>query len=207
MGYLQLAEGNAGHVKMTHAAHLAQNNPQELYIFVPDDDSGETGTYVREDFFDVYSDDQYDAIMDLLLPYQEDGLGLRLFGIGKRSPGQQARYDRRQERKQLKLDKKRAKVELKQAQARGEVPTGFEAIGGAISGIFGGGAEPEMFPAAPVQGGMPTATPRGGRVPRGQRGVSVEINGERKWYENPAVIVGGLVVLGTGVYLLTRKKK
>jgi hypothetical protein len=29
---------------------------------------------------------------------------------------------------------------------------------------------------------------------------------EKKWYENPIVIIGGLAVLGGGIYLATRKK-
>ncbi len=195
MGSLQLADAG-------NSAHLSQP-PSHLYIWVPDDDSGETGKYVREDFFDVYSDVQFDAIMDLLAPYQDEGLednhlGFRLFGIGKPSARQQDRRDRRNTRKDQKIQMKDARIQKKLAVGRGEIPGGLESITGAISGIFGGGAQPDMEP-------LP-----GGAMPRLGRGVSVDIGsgvGSTPNWVKPVAIVGGLLIIGGVIYMATKKKK
>lgn len=71
MAYLQLAEENPYN-------RLAENkNVMSNYIFIP---AGMLGvakdTYVREDFFDNLSNDEYKKVIESLAPYQNTGLSV-----------------------------------------------------------------------------------------------------------------------------------
>lgn len=205
MGYLQLAEPGKRSQRYSNRYHyLSQAAPEDLYVFIPNDETGMTGQWVREDAFDDLTDEQFDRAMDALLPFQpEDGMGLRILGIGKRSAAQQARYDRRQERKQAKFDaklsKKQAKADLIKAKAEGKVPTFGQAISKGISGIFGGGGDEGDYRTLDVEGGV---TYDGG-VPS----VDFSVGTEKKWYENPWIIGGAILLIGGTIIVLTKPKK
>jgi hypothetical protein len=84
MSYLQLAD------KSSDAFYnsLAEN-PKEFYVFVPDSPNGETGSWVREDYFDNLPAPQWNAVMNALDPYQPEMMS----GAGA---------DRRQAKKSVK---------------------------------------------------------------------------------------------------------
>ena len=68
MALLQLAENNF--------SHLAEDsNPLVNYIFIPAGMYGQTqDNYVRADFFDGLPDDEFNAVITSLAPYQNTGM-------------------------------------------------------------------------------------------------------------------------------------
>jgi hypothetical protein len=67
MAYLQLAEN-------PYTA-LAETNPMANYLFIPAGQLGMSAdTYVRSDFFDSLPDDEFNATMTILAPYQNVGM-------------------------------------------------------------------------------------------------------------------------------------
>ena len=69
MALLQLAEGGV-------YSHLAESNPvADNYIFIPAGMFDQTAdTYVREDFFDGLSDEEFKQVITALAPYQNKGM-------------------------------------------------------------------------------------------------------------------------------------
>lgn len=69
MALLQLAEGGK-------YDYLAESNPvAQNYIFIPAGMFDQTeDTYVREDFFDGLSDEEYKEVITALAPYQNKGM-------------------------------------------------------------------------------------------------------------------------------------
>lgn len=173
MPYLQLAD------KSSDAFYnsLAEN-PKEFYVFVPDSPSGESGQWIREDYFDNLDPISWSRTMDVLAPYQPEMMS----GAGK---------DRRQQKKELRMERKVARTEnVKSGNTFGsKLISGVQNVVGAITG-GGAGAEPQTrdltLPAYDIQVGSETPT--------------------KKWYENPLVIGGGAILLLGGIYLLTKKK-
>lgn len=67
MALLQLAE--------SPYASLAESNVMSSYIFIPAGMFGQTeDTYVREDFFDSLTDQEYQEVITALAPYQNQGM-------------------------------------------------------------------------------------------------------------------------------------
>jgi len=79
MALLQLAE--------SPYSHLAESKAISNYIFIPAGMFNQTeDTYVREDFFDSLTDDEYQEVITALAPYQNQGLsvgGLAIAGVTK----------------------------------------------------------------------------------------------------------------------------
>jgi LPXTG-motif cell wall-anchored protein len=163
----------------------------ELYVTIPDG-NGNT-MRVREDYFDRFSDADFADIMDTIEPSMN---------------GKAERQARREERQQAKVEKKAGKggaarrdarqkrVDARQAGRNERAASGggfggaLDKIGGIAKSIIGGGVDAE--------------------VDGGQRQLEVNYTNqgeEKKWYQNPIVIVGGVAVLGLGIFLLTKKKK
>jgi hypothetical protein len=68
MAYLQLAEDNP-------YTRLAEDSTMGNYLFIPAGTLGmETDTYVRSDFFDSLPDNEFNATMTILAPYQNTGM-------------------------------------------------------------------------------------------------------------------------------------
>lgn len=177
MSYLQLADGT---------------DVNELYVTIPDG-NGNT-MRVREDYFDRFSDRDFDEIMDTLEPSMN---------------GKAERQARREERKADKAEKRagrggaarrdarQKRLETRQAAKNERAASGggfggaLDKIGGIAKNILGG-----VTGSAEIEGA-------GGSVDVAfDAGVT-----EKKWYQNPIVIVGGVAVLGLGIYLVTKKKK
>lgn len=176
MAYLELAE-NGGFNR-----YMAENSPEDLYIFVPDTPSGESGKWVREDYFDNLDPVTWERVMEELADYQPEQLSGLFSGMRERIA---ERRERRTERRDTRQDRR---------QTRAEGGGIFGGIGKAIGGLFGGGQDQ-----APVQ-----------QYDQGGRGLQVDFNTEPEtfWDKNKMWIIpaGGVVVIG-GIYLLTKKKK
>jgi len=136
--HLELADGYGG---LPETALMENNNNRESpYLFVPagmipgiNDD-----TYVNEMMFDDLSNLEWNKIMAMLEPYQNQGMSLWPFSTKK---GRKRRGERRQKRKDDKI---------KRIRVRKEGGTGMENIVKSIGGIFA--------PAAPADittAGMP----------------------------------------------------
>ena len=157
-------------------------NAMDNYIFVPSEDGG--GKWVREDFFDRLPRDQYLKVLDLLEPYQNVGVD----GI----------FSKWKERKAEKRAKREARKDMKaesKATARIQRTQGGGVLGKIIDGaksIFG---QTEVDAGFNIESGSaPT-----GFIRAEDRGTFFERN-------KTLIIVGGLVIAGGAVYLLTRKK-
>lgn len=100
MAYLQLAEDNPYNA-------LAETNPMANYLFIP---AGQLGmvedTYVRSDFFDSLPNDEFNATMSILAPYQNSGMSAigTAIGLGAKLVSKIA---------QNRKDKKEAGIEVK----------------------------------------------------------------------------------------------
>jgi len=146
--FLELAENNIEAAE--YYDPYQERNPylsaegDNPYVFIPGM-PGEAGVYVREDYFDNLTEEQFDNTMAYL-----DGVQQGMSGIGNFFRKMKAR---RQERKQKKRDAKHTR-KLDIIAARGEAGTG---IGGALKGIVsaftGGGALPPPPPFIPQPGG------------------------------------------------------
>jgi hypothetical protein len=75
MALLQLAE-SPYNMLAENELYLAENGPvADNYLFIPSGLFGmEQDTYVRADFFDSLSDQEFDAVISTLAPYQPQGL-------------------------------------------------------------------------------------------------------------------------------------
>jgi len=75
MALLQLAESPYS-MLAENEMYLAQQGPvTENYLFIPAGMFGmETDTYVRSDFFDSLSDQEFDAVITAIAPFQPQGL-------------------------------------------------------------------------------------------------------------------------------------
>lgn len=175
--YLQLADNRKSWYDYSQS--LAETNPEELYIYVPHDASGETGVYVREDYFDNLPDAEWQATMEQLAPYQDVGMSGIFSGIRERiSARKERRAERQETRQQKRLDR-----------------AGTGLFGGKLKSFIGGlipGGEPQ-----PIY-----SEDRGGITGGVQFGA-----GEVPFYKKPAFIIGSLLVVGTTVVLLARSKK
>ncbi len=75
MALLQLAE-NGMYLAENNGMYLAEENPVGgNYLFIPAGMFGmDADTYVRSDFFDSLSDDEFNTVIQTLAPYQTQGL-------------------------------------------------------------------------------------------------------------------------------------
>ena len=196
MSYLQLAENDPYN-------KLAEDNPMKNYIFIPAGMLGmSSDTYVREDFFDGLNADDYQKTIEMLAPYQNQGLSF-IPGIGAiASTGFKVASNllkRRQER-----------------VAAGTAKPLFKA-GGKISNLIGklkdlkGKTQTDENTQPP---GQTKAGPfdvdinadLGDKQLQLQYGQGQPQETFFKKYKTPLLIGGGLLVAG-GLYLALRKKK
>lgn len=135
------------------------------------------GSYVREDYFDNLTDVEYAQLMNLLEP--------TTMSENEYLSGRAEREARREARRAAKLEK---------IKAGGGLANLAKNVAKGAAAIFGG-ASPSFDDSAAA--GAPDT-----------RGLDFNVGvTTRKWYQNPAVIIGGAAVLGIGIYLATRKKK
>lgn len=76
MSLLQLAENNGMYLAEQNGMYLAEENTVGgNYLFIPSGMFGmDSDTYVRSDFFDSLSDDEFNTVIQTLAPYQAQGL-------------------------------------------------------------------------------------------------------------------------------------
>lgn len=170
MAYLQLAENNS---EQAFYNSLAEN-PKQFYLFVPNDQAPNGGVWVREDYFDNLSPEDWTKTMAALAPYQPQQMSGIISNI------RQNIADRR-ERRDIRRDARTEAV--KQGGTFGS------RILNTVSSLFGKGDQ--------------AAQTRDMQLPEYQVQVG---STEKKWYENPLVIVGGLAAIGGVIYLATRNK-
>lgn len=142
-------------------------DPADAYLYIPAHFmGGGEGVYAREDSFDMLPDFQWEQLMDVLEPYQQQNMSL--FGLGKKG------RERRRLRREARWAEKRERIVI-----RGESGGGaLGKIGDALAGIFGGGGQ-EM---PPVQE-LPVAQPK-----------TAGFMGMPNWVL-PVVAVGGIVTV------------
>lgn len=192
--YLELAESypvrgyrRRAHSVKKHRRTLSEDS-QPLYIFVPDLSGVTSGTWVREDYFDYLPESEFIALMNELEQYQpEEGL-LAAGWLNKLLPGRAERVAQRQEKRDAKTNIKLAKAEaIRSGTYTSPIQTFFEGITGTAKAIMGGGSdsadEKDLVDKSGASGG-----------------------GGGSFFKNPLVIVGGLALLGTGIWYVTKKK-
>jgi hypothetical protein len=185
MSYLQLAENDPN---LTHLAETVMMN-KDKYLFIPAGFRGaESDLYVREDLLDNLPDPVYDNLMFELAPFQPAGL----------SSKRDDRRARRAERKKTKGGAARREARQKRIETRAAARAqggGFlDKVAGIATNIFGQKAAPAELD-----------------VNVGGGGVDVSYGPEEEptflqKYKVP-LIIGGVVLIGGGIYLATRKKK
>lgn len=161
--------------------HLAAGNVKELYLFIPAGFMGaEQDMYVREDKFDSLPENEYQILMAKLAPFQNTGLS------GK---GSDKRAERRAKRKAEKETKKATKREARQKRV--------ETRSAALSSVLG--------KASDIVGGILGKTPT---VDVESGGLDISYSTEPTFWEKykTPVIIGGVLLIGGGIYLATRKK-
>jgi len=183
MSTLRLADnGPASNNWVTQSSHLAEKAPEELYLWVPKNLEGTKGIWVREDYFDHLPEDQWEAVMERLAPYQERFMSGIFSNIRENIA---ARRERRQERREARQERSLNRIES--GGIFGGALTNF------VQGVFGGGQQ------EPVDQ-MPT------------RGLDVNVGYQSQtfWDKNkgwllPVIIGGG--ALGTIAIIRASKKK
>ena len=193
MSYLQLAENDPYN-------RLAEGNPLNNYIFIPAGMLGmQSDTYVREDFFDGLSADEYQKTITMLAPYQNQGLSAigAIAGIG------------------LNVAKKL--IANRQARvAAGTAKPLFKAGGklsnlvGKLKGMKAQAATDQNAAVAPIEKNQPFDIQASGNVGGTQFNVQAGDEEQKesfiKKYKTPLLIGGGLLVAG-GLFLALRKKR
>ena len=177
-------------------SHIDSSDP---YIFFPDGHGG--GMFIHESKFDSVPEETFKRLMLQLAPFQpsvQSGeLSEPVFLADRAS-----RRDRRERKKEAKTAKKEAKTQKKQAKAeavklkaeskaekraQGKGGVDWEKVkdvGGSLISKFTGKGDGTQVDSEPY-------TPQGDSTP---------------FYKKPAVLIGGAVLLGAGIYLATRKK-
>ena len=180
--------------------HLQENDPQDNpYIFVPNFEQG-GGLYIREDKFDSMPGNQWNLLMKTLAPYQpqvQQGMSENTF-LGNRAERKARRDEKkdqkatnkanREQRKEDKNERKNQRQTARDERKANKKPIDWGGVKDTATSVIGGifgkkdqGAD-MVDPIDPNSGGKP-------------------------FYKNPAVIIGGLAVVGLGIYFATKKKK
>jgi len=152
------------------------------YIFFPDFEAGNGGVFIREDKFDSMPTEQYKEMIRTLSPYQpktSGGLSEERL-LSSRADRKTAREDkntRKNEKAKSKNEARASKEERKSKRQPFDFKGAIDTVGGVIKNIKGGGDQVDIAPVEP--------TP---------------------FYKNPAVLIGGALLLGTGIYFATKKK-
>lgn len=165
--YLQLAEYRTP----------SSNNP---FIFIPDTSGQSKGMYVREDYFDSLTDDDFNRMMRKLAPFQPE------VNTGQMSEGRflASRASRKKAREEKKTKKEETKQKNKDRRAE-TISNLVQTVGGVASSIFGKKVESAPAPESLEPEGQTEPTPL---------------------YKNPLVLIAGAGLLGAGIYFATRPK-
>lgn len=164
---------------------LAEGEEKEInpYIFFPDFEAGNGGIFIREDKFDAMPTEQYREMIRTLSPYQPKTSGglseeRLLSSRADRKKKREDRQARKNEKASAKADLTKAKAERKRTRQPFDFKGAIDTVGGVIKNIKGGSDQ-------------------------GAEITSVE---PTPFYKNPAVLIGGALLIGTGIYFATKKK-
>lgn len=194
MGYLQLAED-----PFTSLADNVMMN-RDKYIFIPAGYRGaEKDLYVREDFFDNMPESTYQQMMQELAAYQNTGLSGKADRKARRAERKDAKAAKkagrgagaRREARQKRVDARMASKTAR-AEARGGKGGAFlDKVGGIVGDLVGKGPIDVETDSLDIEYD-------------GQGG-----GGEATFFDKYKVplIIGGVALIGGGIYLATRKKK
>jgi hypothetical protein len=188
MAYLQLAD-NA-------YSHLAQR-PNEYYIFIPQGFRGAAkDSYIREDIFDNLSPTDYAQIMAELAPYQNTGLSDK----ASRKADRAAKKDAKAAKKATQGGGARREARAERQGQRQQARIAKKAAGGGAGGFLD-----------KVIGGAKDIFGKGVDVEATGGGLEIDYSsgGEPSFFEKYKIplIIGGVVVVAGGIYLVTKKKK
>jgi len=170
-----------GQLMLSEPGYLSAD-PSELYVWVPDESSATGGKYVREDYFDQYSDLEYSQIMDALDEYN---------GVSGKF------LDRFRENRDNRRSKRNARKDLKnssKATARTQRSAGggfFNRALDTVRDTFGGQNSPQ------IDGGIDFQT---GQSPTGFFKAETPTN------YTPYYIGGAIIVIGGILYFATKSK-
>jgi hypothetical protein len=185
--YLQLAESPYN--------RLAQQAPNELYIFVPQGFKGSTkDMYIREDKFDDLPESEYRELMMQLAPYQGQGMS-ELSDRASRKAERKARRATKGGAARREARQKRVETRAAARAAGGGV---LDKVIGAATNIFGKGGET-----------LPTERDFTITGSPGSLDVSIDnADGEESFFQRNKIplLIGGAVLVAGGIYLATRKK-
>jgi hypothetical protein len=164
---------------------LAEGEEKEInpYIFFPDFETGNGGVYIREDKFDSMPDAQYKELIKSLAPFQPKTSGglsedRLLCSRADRKTRRDDKNKRKNEKAESKNQARASKEERKSKRQPFDFKGAIDTVGGVIKNIKGGSDQ-------------------------GAEVTSVE---PTPFYKNPAVLIGGALLLGTGIYFATKKK-
>lgn len=164
---------------------LAEGEEKEInpYIFFPDFENEKGGVYIREDKFDAMPDAQYKELIKSLAPFQPKTSGglsedRLLCSRADRKKRREDRQGRKNEKASAKAELTKAKAERKRTRQPFDFKGAIDTVGGVIKNIKGGSDQ-------------------------GAEVTSVE---PTPFYKNPAVLIGGALLIGTGIYFATKKK-
>jgi hypothetical protein len=187
--YLQLAESPYN--------RLAQNAPNELYIFVPQGFKGSTkDMYIREDKFDDLPESEYRQLMMQLAPYQGQGMS-ELSDRASRKAERKARREKKGGAARREARQKRVETRAASRAAGGGV---LDKVIGAATTIFGKGE---------AEGGAPTEKDFTFSGKPGEYEFQYnDADGEESFFQKNKIplLIGGAVLVAGGIYLATKKK-
>ncbi len=172
MAYLELAE---------NSDTIVEQAPEELYIFIPEDATGQNGVWVREDYFDHLTDDEWERTMSGLADFQPDMMN----GIFDRMRENiAARRERRADRKEGRQESRMGRIE------------------GREGGIFGGKLKNLIGSFLPDFGG-------GQQIPADfpTRGFDLDVGYQTPSFfeRNKGLVIGGVLLLAVGGTVLALK--
>jgi hypothetical protein len=154
----------------------------DLYLTVPTE-TGDT-IKVRADAFDHLPEGAYNAIMDIVEPYNAPQMN------GLFSKWRERQKEKKDERNTRKIDKISAR-----AEGRGYVASQGGGIGGILKGVAGA-----IFGGKDDTGTQPA-----------DRAFSLDIAGgtpppKKEWYKRPEIMIPAAIGAAGLIYLITRKK-
>jgi len=154
------------------------------HVFIPGM-PGEEGVYVREDFFDNLTEEDFDRTMAYL-----DGVQQGMGGIGNFFRKMKARRQARREKKKASKHTR----QLDRIAARGEAGTGIGGLFKGIGRLFGGG---EVAPP-----GTPPIV--GQTFPQYQQQAGIVPKPPMNW---TPIIIGGIALVVVGGLLRAQRKR
>lgn len=200
MALLQLAE-NYSHLA-ENPLYLAENPVAENYIFIPAGMFGmDKDTYVRYDFFESLSPEEFDAALIALAPLQPDGLSqvgaavTAAVAVGKKlAPAIEKAFEKRQQAVEAGTAKPLFKPGGKLSNLAGKIKSGVDKM--------------KNVPADKVNEVIAKTTPVTGSVEVGGTTIDFSTGQPQKpnffqEYKKPLMIGGGIL----GAYLLAKAAK